>query len=248
MINGVETLEYIKSNVEKWIKEQTIKSKTRLSTKKNSYYITTKDTRFPSLTFVRSSNHNPNFHNVVKNLKRPHLFSLIGLIFTEPYIDTRTGKHKRAPEADTEVEQKPNLRLKPFHMKMYRYTASPLNDGKDEERPEPLDPEDIPLIYEAIIEFIKTGIYKDPFNDTPKAAKPYVLKAEILDNREIVYYDTETKEEIIRISFKDNNFSSTLFSYLYDDVDIVIESIGSNRKYQKEAYKRQLKQMLESLK
>ena len=69
------------------------------------------------------------------------------------------------------VNQNVKGTIKPFIITVYEYISANLEE------------EDIPKISDAVIEFTKTGIYNDPFIDTPKAARPIPRPAKIIPRK-----------------------------------------------------------------
>ena len=164
MIQAAVAINYIEKGVKSLISSGQILGKVNRSNSTLSLYIDAKNPTPPKA--VRSSNHNPNTQNMAVGKRKPWKTLNISIEFYEPQI-TANGRVKKNIIL-TNVRQLPKYpRLKPFSITVYEYQASEL------------EPFDVELIYNEIVNFILYGRYYDPLINTEKAAKVITKQAQI---------------------------------------------------------------------
>ena len=158
MISASAAIKYIGDNIDALITEKKLNGRLRKSKSSISIYLTVKGSSSPS-KLVRSSNHHPSFKNLCHNKPKPWKTTNISIEFYEPKYD-KNGKVIKNRWNTTVIQNSKNS-IKPFSITIYEYKA------------ELLDPDDIPKIYNEILQFANTGVFNDPFEGTDKAATIY---------------------------------------------------------------------------
>lgn len=157
MVVGSSATNYIADELERMKQAGQIDGDLYRSKSSVSIYLTTKGTSNPPQKYFRSSNHHPTYSSLLKNKVKPWLTANISIEFKEPRYD-KTGK-RLSNKWNVDVRQNAKGTIQPFSIDVYEYKADMLEYS------------DIPVIFNAIKIFMKTGTYTDPFAKSPKEAK-----------------------------------------------------------------------------
>lgn len=181
MIQASVATQYIANGLNSLIQSNQLYGKLTKSKSSVSLYLNTKSPTTPPQKSVRASNHHPTLANMVKGKKKPWNTTNISVEFYEQRLDTNGSPIKNRTR--TTVYQNAKGTIQPFSVTIYEYQASDIEQS------------DIALIYSAVLSFIKTGVYKDPLGETPKAAKVSTKTATIKNKRTPKTSATESIEK-----------------------------------------------------
>lgn len=166
MIQAISAITYIENGLRQLLANGQLFGKINRSNTTLSVYLNTKAPTTPPQKTVRSSNHRANMQNMLAGKRKPWNTVNISVEFYEPQF-LRSGKP--LPNVLlTRVRQLPNSpTIKPFNITIYEYRAAEL------------EMTDIDSIFQEIVNFINSGIYKDPFINTVKMANVTTREADI---------------------------------------------------------------------
>ena len=159
MIQASQATQYIAQGIENIINANQIKGKLKKSKTSISIYLRTKDPDNPPPKYFRGSNHHPKLSNLLRYRWKPWESKNICIEFDEPRFDEK-GKRLDNKWNDN-VKQTYPATIKPYSIDVYIYKAANLEET------------DIPVVFDAVKNFVFTGNYIDPFaNNDLKKAKP----------------------------------------------------------------------------
>ena len=125
------------------------------------------------LNYSRVSNHNTKIETLIKDKHKHHKANNIGIEFTEQRFKKNGTEIPPLDDKDPSINQvvpKNGRTIRPYLFTVFRYD------------PKKLESEDIKVICKALVVFIQTGVYNDPFKNTPKAADIIPRYSEIIPN------------------------------------------------------------------
>lgn len=166
MIRAQNAIQQIQTTLDNIIKSSQLKAELATSQSSISIYLYTKDPSYHKQKYMRSSNHGPTLANMVK--RKPWKTTNICIEFSESRHNQQ-GKRLRN-RTNPNVLQNMKGTVQPFSIIIYEYQASDLENN------------DIPIILNAILDFLNDGVYTDPFNNTLKAARVKYVGAIIHNN------------------------------------------------------------------
>ena len=159
MIQASAATDYIATELNKLIQANQINGKLDKSKSSVSIYLRTKDPNNPPPKYFRGSDHHITHASLLLNKWKPWNSINISIEFNEPRYKAN-GKRKKNVWKQ-EVFQNEKGTIQPFDVDVYEYTAANLDEP------------DIPIIFEAIKNFVFTGSYTDPFANNPQKAAKY---------------------------------------------------------------------------
>lgn len=139
------------------------------------------------LNYSRASNHNTTLNTLLKSGHKPYKANNIGIEFTEQRFKKNGEEIPPLDDNDPSINQvvpKNGRTIRPYLFTVFRYD------------PKKLESEDIKTICKALVIFVQTGIYNDPFKNTPKAAIIVPRYSEIIPN---------TREDYLKGRIPDEN-------------------------------------------
>ena len=145
MIQADSAITYIEGELKKLQANGQLSGKIHKSKSSISVYIDTKKPTPTPQKSVRSSNHHPNFQNMVTNGHEPWNTTNISVEFYEPIV-LPNGKI-RQNRLRTSVFQNTKGTVQPFDVTIYEYQAKLL------------DYQDIPSIFKEIVSFISNNTF-----------------------------------------------------------------------------------------
>lgn len=136
--------------------------------------------------YTRSSNHNTTLDRLLKYGHKPHKANNIGIEFTEKRKKKNGKDIQPLDDKDPKINQvvpKNGKTIRPYLFTVFRYD------------PEKLENKDIKPICKALVVYVQTGIYNDPFKGTPKEAEIIPRYSEIIPNTREYYIKGKIPEE-----------------------------------------------------
>lgn len=162
MIDGHNAILTIKNNLKALIDNGTINAKYNESDTSVSFYINDIDNGVTSILTLRLSDHDPSLGDYVSNSDArfmPWDTENISVEFYVPMINPDGKKQRNRPNTLTIIPHKLRDTARPFKVKIYEY------------KPLLLDQSDVPVIYNALLQYVQGNGFTDPLEGTPKEAK-----------------------------------------------------------------------------